>query len=70
MINLLGLIFFIVFSYPISHYLMKKGMVLDLTMPGNEKRYKKLGLLFKIPLINTVVMFIYFVYVLHKFDRI
>lgn len=70
MINLLGLIFCIILSYPISHYLMKKGMILDLTMPVNVKRYKKLGLLFKIPLINVVGMFVYFVYMLHKFDRI
>lgn len=70
MINLLALIFCVILSYPISHYLMKKGMVLDLTMPVNVKRYRKLGLFFKIPLINVIVMFIYLSYMLHKFDRV
>jgi hypothetical protein len=49
---------------------MRKGMTLDLTMPLNVKRYKKLGRMFKIPLINVLVMFIYLTYMLHKFERV
>jgi hypothetical protein len=70
MINLLGIIFLVLLSYPISHYLMRKGMTLDLSMPVNVKRYKRLGIIFKIPLINVVFMFIYLVYMLHKFERV
>ena len=64
-IVLLGII-----SYPISHYLMHKGLTLDLTMPGNEKRYKRLSFIFKIPILNMLVMFFYLGYVLHKFERV
>lgn len=49
---------------------MRKGMTLDLSMPVNVKRYKRLGIIFKIPLINVVFMFIYLVYMLHKFERV
>jgi hypothetical protein len=70
MINILGVIFLIVMSYPISHYFMKKGMTLDLTMPVNIKRYKKLGVIFKIPVLNVIVMFTYLVWMLHKFERV
>lgn len=61
---ILGLI-----SYPISRYLMHKGMTLDLTMPGNNKRYKWLGRLFIIPYLNMVTMFLYLCYTIHKFER-
>jgi hypothetical protein len=60
----------IILSYPISHYLMHKGLTLDLTMPGNDKRYKRLSIIFKIPILNVLVMFCYLVYVLHKFERV
>jgi hypothetical protein len=49
---------------------MKKGMYLDLTMPTNKKRYKILGKLFIIPIVNLIVMFIYLCYTIHKFKRI
>lgn len=57
-------------SYPISHYFMKKGMTLDLTMPVNIKRYRKLGIIFKVPILNVIVMFTYLLWMLHKFERV
>jgi hypothetical protein len=60
----------VVVSYPISRYLMRKGMTLDLTMPGNKKRYKRLGYSFRIPLVNVGVMFVYLCIMLHKFERV
>jgi len=49
---------------------MGKAMTLDLSMPHNTRRYKGLGYIFYIPLINMVVMFIYLSYTLHKFERV
>jgi hypothetical protein len=60
----------VVMSYPISRYLMKKGMALDLSMPLNMGRYHALGFLFYIPLMNVLVMFIYMCIMLHKFERL
>jgi hypothetical protein len=45
-------------------------LTLDLTMPGNDKRYNKLSTCFKIPIINVLVMFGYLAYMLHKFERV
>jgi len=59
-----------VISYPISKYLLMKGFTLDITMPGNKKRYKKLGYGFRIPLVNVLVTFIYLCIMLHKFERV
>ena len=70
MINVIVCSILVVVSYPISQYLMKKGMALDLSMPLNVSRYKKLSKFFYTPLINVVVMFIYLSIMLHKFKRV
>ena len=49
---------------------MTKGMTLDLSMPANTKRYKNLGYVFRVPIVNMIVMFIYLLIMLHKFNRI
>lgn len=70
MSNIIIWIVIVIVTFPISGYLMRKGMTLDLTMPLNNKRYKRLGKVFYIPLINVVVMFTYLCYMLHKFERV
>jgi hypothetical protein len=67
---IIKLIILIVLSYPVSNYLMTKGMTLDLSMPANTKRYKRLGYAFRIPIINMVIMFVYLFIMLHKFKRL
>lgn len=70
LIILIKIVFISIISYPISHYLMKKGMDLDMEMPSNVKKYNNLSNFFRIPIINVLIMFCYFSYCVHKFKRL
>lgn len=69
LLNMFTVLFFLVTSYPLSHYLMTRGMSLDMTMPSNEKRYLFLGVIFRIPVFNFVFMLLYLIVMVHKFKR-
>lgn len=66
-ISITQLIIITVISYPISHLIMKKGMIMDLNI--TDERSKDLTKFFYIPLLNVIISFIYILWVIIKFKR-
>jgi hypothetical protein len=58
----------LVLSYPLSHFLFKKAMILDNNL--TNKRHKLLGRFFFIPFINVAVMLLYLIWMLIKLEKI
>lgn len=66
-ISIIQLIIITIISYPISHLIMKKGMIMDLNI--TDERSKDLTKFFYIPLLNVIISFIYILWVIIKFKR-
>jgi hypothetical protein len=58
-----------ILSFPISHIIMKKAMLLDYSLPLDEKKYKKLSKFFYIPIVNLIVYTSYLIYNIFRFKR-
>lgn len=58
--EILKLLLLISTSYPMSHILFKKAVLLDKNF--TEEKYRDIGKFFYIPLLNVVVMFFYLVW--------
>lgn len=57
----------ILVSFPLSHFLLKKGMEMDYNLTfGGEKELSKF---FYIPYLNVIIYFIYIIWVIVKFKR-
>lgn len=67
MSDLIYIIILSLISYPISHLVMKKGMIMDLNI--TNERSKDLTKFFYIPLINVIISFLYILWVIIKFKR-
>lgn len=66
-LNIILLLVFLVVSFPLSHILMKRGMVLDyVTTDKNRKRITKF---FYIPYLNVLISISYLIWVIIKFKR-
>jgi hypothetical protein len=65
MLTFLIIIFFL--SYPLSHLLMKKGLMLD--NKPTEKKYKVLKVFFYLPMLNFLISFSYLILSVIKFKR-
>jgi hypothetical protein len=61
------LILMIILSYPLSHVLMKKSMLLDLNF--NENKFNTLKFFYKIPIINVIIIFSHLLWVIVFFKR-
>jgi len=57
-----------ILSYPLSHFLFKKSMILDKGL--TSERHKLIGRFFFIPYVNVVVMLIYLILMLIKLKRL
>lgn len=58
----------ILFSYPLSHLLMKKGMEMDFHV--TLERVKELEKFFYIPIVNLMVSLFYLLWVIINFKRL
>jgi len=54
-------------SFPITHILMKKGMIMDYNI--TEKKQKNLSKFFYIPYLNVIVSLFYLILVIIRFKR-
>jgi hypothetical protein len=54
-------------SFPITHILMKKGMIMDYNI--TEEKQKNLSKFFYIPYLNVIVSFFYLILVIIRFKR-
>lgn len=54
-------------SFPITHILMKKGMIMDYNI--TEEKQKNLSKIFYIPHLNVIVSFFYLILVIIRFKR-
>lgn len=61
-------LFITILTIPLSNILMKKGMILDVDMPNDEKYYY-LSIIFYVPFINVIVMFCYLLWQIIRFKR-
>jgi hypothetical protein len=56
-----------ILSFPITHILMKKGMIMDYNT--TEEKQKNLSKFFYIPYLNVIVSFFYLILVIIRFKR-
>ena len=66
-IDIILLLASILTSFPITHILMKKGMIMDYNI--TEEKEKNLSKFFYIPYLNVIVSFFYLILVIIRFKR-
>ncbi len=66
-IDIILLLVSILISFPITHILMKKGMIMDYNI--TEEKEKNLSKFFYIPYLNVIVSFFYLILVIIRFRR-
>lgn len=66
-IDIILLLVSILISFPITHILMKKGMIMDYNI--TEEKEKNLSKFFYIPYLNVIVSFFYLILVIIRFKR-
>lgn len=66
-IDIILLLASILISFPITHILMKKGMIMDYNI--TEEKEKNLSKFFYIPYLNVIVSFFYLILVIIRFKR-
>jgi hypothetical protein len=66
-IDIILLLASILISFPITHILMKKGMIMDYNI--TEEKEKNLSKFFYIPYLNVIVSFFYLILVIIRFRR-
>jgi hypothetical protein len=54
-------------SFPITHIIMKKGMLMDFNL--TKEKEKDLTKFFYIPFLNVLISFLYLIWVIIKFKR-
>jgi hypothetical protein len=65
--DLIIIIVTILTTFPITHLLMKKGMVMDFNLTDEIR--KDLAKFFYIPFLNVFISFFYLIWVIVKFKR-
>jgi hypothetical protein len=65
--TLILIIVSILSTFPLSHILMKKTMIMDYNL--TEEKQKDLGKFFYIPYLNVLITFLYLLWVIIKFKR-
>jgi hypothetical protein len=65
--DLIIIIATILTTFPITHLLMKKGMVMDFNLTDEIR--KDLAKFFYIPFLNVFISFFYLIWVIVKFKR-
>lgn len=54
-------------SYPLSHIILKKAMLIDNNL--SEKKYSYLKKLFYVPLLNLIISFLYIIWSVIVFKK-
>jgi hypothetical protein len=65
--DLIIIIVTILTTFPITHLLMKKGMIMDFNLTDEIR--KDLAKFFYIPFLNVFISFFYLIWVIVKFKR-
>jgi hypothetical protein len=65
--DLIIIIATILTTFPITHLLMKKGMIMDFNLTDEIR--KDLAKFFYIPFLNVFISFFYLIWVIVKFKR-
>lgn len=68
MADYIFIIIIILFTFPLTHIFMEKGMIMDYNL--SNKKQKDLVKFFYIPVLNVVVGFLYLIFVIIKFKRL